>query len=200
MTTGSGAGDLAAARHELGSTICAWCQKVLVERSSDAPVAHAICLSCVVGEYQFPNETIESMSQEQLDRLPFGVIRVTADGTIVDYNDTECEIANTRKADTVGKNFFGEVAPCTRVAEFQGQFFKLQKAGVDGRAKFSFVFKFATGAALVDIVLLYEVATGQGTILVKVVRMEPADPGQNEGAACETVVRPSLRREIAVPE
>jgi hypothetical protein len=64
----------------------------------------------------------------------------------------------------------------------------LQKAGVDGRAQFSWVFKFATGAAPVDIVLLYEVATGHGTILVKVVRTEPAGPGRNQGAARETVV------------
>jgi hypothetical protein len=33
-----------------------------------------------------------------------------------------------------------------RVAEFQGQFLKLQQGGTDGRAAFSLVFKVATGA------------------------------------------------------
>jgi photoactive yellow protein len=173
------AGDLADP-NELGSTVCAWCQNVLVQRSADAPVTHSICLSCVVGEYQFPNETIESMGSEQLNQLPFGVIRMASDGTILDYNERECEIASTRSADMIGKNFFDEVAPCTRVAEFRGKFVELQEAGQDGRAKFSFVFKFANGAAMVDIVLLYEAATRYGTILVKLVESEPASPRQQE--------------------
>jgi photoactive yellow protein len=186
MTIGSGAGDLPSAQGEVGYTVCAWCNKVLEKGNRLAPVMHAICLSCVVGEYEFPSETIESMNQKQLDRLPFGVIRIAEDGTVLNYNETECEIASRRAADVIGKNFFNEVAPCTRVEEFQGQFLKLQQAGVDGRAKFSFVFKFATGAALVDIVLLYEAASGCGTILVKVVKTEPAGP-PHEHAAREIV-------------
>lgn len=113
LDTRSEAGALAAARRELGSTVCAWCQKVLVERNADAPVTHAICLSCVVDEYPFPNETIESMSHEQLNRLPFGVIQIAGDGTILNYNETECSIASTRAAEVISENFFNEVAPCS---------------------------------------------------------------------------------------
>lgn len=86
---------------------------MLVERSPDAPVTHAICLSCVVDEYPFPNETIESMSHEQLNRLPFGVIQIAGDGTILNYNETECSIASTRAAEVISENFFNEVAPCS---------------------------------------------------------------------------------------
>jgi photoactive yellow protein len=159
--------------HMVGSTVCAWCQKVLVVRRPDAPASHGICLSCMVSEHPFPDEAIESMSQEQLNRLPFGVIRMTDDGTIIDYNDTESKLSRQQAGDVIGTNFFTEVAPCTHVAEFHGQFLKLQKDQQDGRAEFSFVFRSATGSALVDVMLLYEVGPGHGTILVKVVRTDP---------------------------
>ena len=129
----------------------------------------------MVEEHPFPNETIESMSHEQLNRLPFGVIRLTADGTVIEYNEAEASIAKLRAQDVIGKNFFTEVAPCTRVAEFQGELLKLQQAGKDGRAEFSFVFRFATGSALVDVVLLYEANSRHGTILVKVLKTELRD-------------------------
>jgi photoactive yellow protein len=115
------------------------------------------------------------MSHEQLNRLPFGVIRLTADGTVIEYNEAEASIAKLRAQDVIGKNFFTEVAPCTRVAEFQGELLKLQQAGKDGRAEFSFVFRFATGSALVDVVLLYEANPRHGTILVKVLKTELRD-------------------------
>jgi photoactive yellow protein len=171
LTTGSNVEDIEP-NETIGSTICAWCQKILVERSPKLPISHGICLMCMVDEHPFPNETIESMSHEHLNRLPFGVIRLTAEGTIIAYNDSESSISRRRAVDVIGKNFFTEVAPCTRVAEFYGQFLKLMVAEKDGRADFSFVFRFATGSVLVDVVLLYETQPRNGTILLKVLRTE----------------------------
>jgi hypothetical protein len=36
------------------------------------------------------------MSHEQLNRLPFGAIRIAEDGTILNFNETEREIASAR--------------------------------------------------------------------------------------------------------
>jgi photoactive yellow protein len=157
---------------KIGSTVCAWCQRTLIEGSPDLPPSHGICLICMVEEHPFPLETIESMTHDQLNRLPFGVIRLTAGGTILDYNDSESSLSHRRPIDVIGKNFFTEVAPCTRVAEFHGKFLSLQRTENGGRAELSFVFRFATGSALVDVVLLYEADTRRGTILVKVLRTE----------------------------
>ena len=44
------------------------------------------------------------------------------------------------------RELFQRSGAVQRVAEFQGQFLKLQQGGTDGRAAFSLVFKVATGA------------------------------------------------------
>lgn len=46
----------------------------------------------------------------ELDSLPFGVIVVDRNGTIVEYNEYEQQLAG-RIADVKGKNFFKDVAP-----------------------------------------------------------------------------------------
>ena len=62
------------------------------------------------------------MSSAQLDDLPFGAIRLAADGTIEHYNAAETDISGMKSAEVVGRNFFTEVAPCTNVRDFGGRF------------------------------------------------------------------------------
>jgi len=57
-----------------------------------------------------------------LDLLPYGIIVVNDDGTILYYNAREEQIACRKREDVIGKNFFTEVAPCTQVQEFHGRF------------------------------------------------------------------------------
>ena len=57
-----------------------------------------------------------------LDLLPYGIIVVDETGTILYYNAREEQIAERRREDVIGKNFFTEVAPCTQVREFHGRF------------------------------------------------------------------------------
>jgi photoactive yellow protein len=67
-------------------------------------------------------ERIESLDREELDRLPFGAIKLDRNGIILGINETEIR-ANGKSADAVlGKSFFTEVAPCTNVQEFAGRF------------------------------------------------------------------------------
>lgn len=87
-------------------------------------------------------------SQEQpeidfatLDLLPYGIIVVDDAGKVLYYNAREEQIANRSRADVLGKNFFTEVAPCTQVQEFYGQFKEtMQRTGVVASFHFHFPF------------------------------------------------------------
>jgi photoactive yellow protein len=97
---------------------------------------------------------VGSLSPLELDALPFGAIQLDATGTILTYNKAE-ERLSGRKADSVvGKNFFREIAPCTRVKTFQGAF----EIGVQRQQLnevFDFLFKFPSGAREVRIRMIY---------------------------------------------
>ena len=63
-------------------------------------------------------------------------------GRILNYNAVESKLASLRKEDAIGKQFFTEIAPCTKVQEFYGRF----KEGViheslDTAFRFHFAFK-----------------------------------------------------------
>lgn len=59
-------------------------------------------------------ERIEGLGEKELDRLPFGAIRLDKAGKILNYNQTEAELSGRKKESVIGKNFFTEVAPCGR--------------------------------------------------------------------------------------
>lgn len=91
-----------------------------------------------------------TLTAEQLDALPFGAIQLDEGGTIISYNRTEEAISGRKAAEVVGKNFFREVAPCTRVRRFYGAF----QSGVErGQLNevFDFTFRFPQGAREVRI-------------------------------------------------
>ena len=67
-------------------------------------------------------ERIQGFGENELDRLPFGAIRLDREGKILSYNRTEAELAGRQKESVLGKSFFTEVAPCTNVREFAGRF------------------------------------------------------------------------------
>jgi photoactive yellow protein len=73
----------------------------------------------------------------------------------------------------IGKNFFRNIAPCAAVREFQGTLEAMRAKGKNDRAKLSFVFKYARGAKLVEVAMVYHADTDTATLLVKVVLSEP---------------------------
>ncbi len=94
------------------------------------------------------------LTPEELDQLPFGAIQLDARGIVLAYNKSEERLAGRRREDVIGKNFFDEIAPCTRVRRFQGAF----RVGVEQRKLsevFDFTFKFPTGAREVRIRMIY---------------------------------------------
>jgi photoactive yellow protein len=120
-----------------------------------------------------PIEDLSHLSRDLLDALPFGAIQLSGDGTIIAYNRGESALSGLAPETVIGKNFFRDVAPCTSVKEFGGQFEALRVKGENGRAKMRFLFKFARGAKLVEIVMVYRAATDTSTLLVKLALSEP---------------------------
>ncbi|MFY7922681.1 MAG: PAS domain-containing protein [Gemmatimonas sp.] len=99
-------------------------------------------------------EAVDTMNTDELDRLPYGMIQLDASGRILNYNAVESKLASLRKEDAIGKQFFTEIAPCTRVQEFYGRF----KEGVIREAldtSFHFHFAFKQNPRDVTVRLLY---------------------------------------------
>jgi photoactive yellow protein len=96
---------------------------------------------------------IPDLSLEQLDELPYGVIIVDNEGKISSYNRAEEQLSGRNVGDVRGKNFFTEVAPCTRVKEFHGRFQQFIE-GDKPVARFNFVFRFKHGDTAVGIMIV----------------------------------------------
>jgi photoactive yellow protein len=69
------------------------------------------------------------LNDAQLNDLAFGAVEVDATGKILKYNSAEGAITGRDPKDTLGKNFFRDVAPCTNRPEFKGKFDAGVKAG-----------------------------------------------------------------------
>jgi photoactive yellow protein len=96
--------------------------------------------------------TIDERTDQELDTLPFGVIALDGDGTILRYNLYESQIARLDRNQVLGRNFFTDVAPCTRTDVFHGQFRRGVASGATGSfARFGFLFDFKFGAQDVEV-------------------------------------------------
>ncbi len=67
-------------------------------------------------------ENVDTMGQLDFDKLPFGAIQLDERGKVLRYNHTESKISGRSPQEVIGKDFFSEVAPCTNVQLFAGQF------------------------------------------------------------------------------
>lgn len=110
---------------------------------------------------------IDALSDSELDRLSFGVICLDELGTILRYNLAESRMARLDRNQVVGKDFFTEVAPCTRGPAFEGRF----RAYVAGEAiedivRFDYLFDFKFGAQEVSIEIVRARAAPRYYLLV----------------------------------
>lgn len=99
---------------------------------------------------RFAAAQVITMSDAELDALPFGVICLDPDGKVLRYNLAEARLARLDRARVVGKNFFRRIAPCTATPEFEGRvraFF----AGTQQVDRFTYLFDFKFGAQTVEI-------------------------------------------------
>ncbi len=69
-------------------------------------------------------DALETMvsSPAKFDELPFGVVAMKHDGTIVAYNKWESELAKIPQSRAVGQNFFTDIAPCTNNFMVSGRY------------------------------------------------------------------------------
>jgi photoactive yellow protein len=115
---------------------------------------------------------VENLSAKDLDELPFGMIQLDRTGRILKFNQTEAKLARINRDRQLGKNFFDDVAPCTKVREFYGRFL----SGVNSRAlyeTFGFVFKFDHGWRNVAITLFYAEKTDSVWVLISQTSVTP---------------------------
>lgn len=87
-------------------------------------------------------DELSQMTKEELDRLPYGAIRLSRYGTILNYNATEASLTGRAPERVLGRNFFRDVAPCTNVREFHGRFVEMVKEQRSIFQEFSFEFPF----------------------------------------------------------
>jgi photoactive yellow protein len=119
--------------------------------------------------------TVSRLSPNELDQLPYGLICIDAQGRVVHYNDAESRLARLPKERVVGRNFFTDVAPCTRVREFEGEFLELVRDPSSVRVRsFDFIFRFRHSEQHVTIVMtparqrgLYNIALLRRDIIAK---------------------------------
>jgi len=83
-------------------------------------------------------EMADAMSQEELDALPFGVVKLDSTGRILGYNRTESDISQIDMGAYLRHDFFRELAPCMDVPAFRGLF---QQGVRDGRLRYAFEFE-----------------------------------------------------------
>lgn len=85
---------------------------------------------------------IDALTPAELDALPFGAIQLREDGLILQFNEYEANLSNRRAPDTLGWNFFRDVAPCTNVQEFHGRFIEgIERGELNVTFEFRFAFK-----------------------------------------------------------
>lgn len=96
---------------------------------------------------------VSKLTPDELDGLPFGLIVLDREGMVVHYNDTEARMVGLSPDRVIGRSFFQEIAPCTRVREFEGRF-KALVANPSLRVQvFDFVFRFAREEQQVSIII-----------------------------------------------
>lgn len=146
--------------------LCAWCNATIREGDGSKESSHGICFQCVQSMGLFPTEDIRSLSQEQLDSLPMGVIELDREAIVRRYNVAEARAAGLDQQRVVGRHFFAEVAPCTSVQEFRGRCEEMMRSPHAERDELDFLFRFRAGDRLAHLVFSWDPHAGRLTILI----------------------------------
>ena len=146
----------------------------------------------------FDPRTVDDRSDAELDALPFGIIALDEDGVILRYNLCESRFARLDRNQVVGRNFFTEVAYCTRNEAFEGRF-RTFVAVCSGGAqaepvRFEFLFNFKFGAQHVTVELVCAAGAARFYLIItqrEIAGPRPERPADQVGA---------LQRELAPDE
>ncbi|HJL18291.1 MAG TPA: helix-turn-helix domain-containing protein [Sandaracinaceae bacterium LLY-WYZ-13_1] len=85
---------------------------------------------------------LPDLTRPQLDALPFGVIQLSDDGTVLLYNATESRFSGIGREHAEGKHFFGELAPCCNNRLVYGRFKEgLERGKLDVQIDYTFTYR-----------------------------------------------------------
>jgi photoactive yellow protein len=102
------------------------------------------------------------MTADELEALPYGVIRMDREGTVLSVNPAETAFSDLSPDLYLGRNFFRDVAPCADVRSFAGRFKDF--LGSDSPLEeFNFTYKFARGDVSVRITFIRDT---KGALLI----------------------------------
>jgi photoactive yellow protein len=103
-------------------------------------------------------ERADVLTESELDTLPVGMIQLDRNGRVLKFNQTESDLARVKKDEALGKSFFDDVAPCTKVQEFHGLFVE----GVEKKklhTVFDYEFRFRDGRRKNVVISMFYSAT-----------------------------------------
>ena len=112
------------------------------------------------------DNVLARMDPKEIDGLAFGAIQLDGKGKILSYNTAEGQITGRNPKDTIGKNFFTEVAPCTNSPKFFGVF----KAGVAAgnlNTMFEYIFDYKMTPTKVRVVLKKAISAPTFWVIVR---------------------------------
>lgn len=115
---------------------------------------------------------IDERTDAELDACNFGVIGLDPEGIVLRYNLYESRLARLDRNQVVGRNFFLEIAPCTRGERFEGRFRAFVARGgvaTDGVSRverFDYLFDFRFGAQDVSVDIVRGGASDRYYLLV----------------------------------
>ena len=95
--------------------------------------------------------SLDLLSDDELDALPFGVICLNKTATVARYNLGEARFARLDRSQVLGKPFFIRIAPCTATPAFQGRFEEILADVNAPPVRFEYVFDFRFGAQDVEV-------------------------------------------------
>lgn len=72
---------------------------------------------------------VEGLSVSQINQLPFGAIRLDAEGRVSFLSQTEAQQSGLRSKNTIGLRFFTELAPCMANPDFVNRMDQARRAG-----------------------------------------------------------------------
>lgn len=113
---------------------------------------------------------LANMPAQERNNLPYGIIKLGEDGTILEFNLMESTITGLDQSDVLGKNFFSEVAPCTKTPQFFGKFQEaFEKQFLN--TVFDYMFDYKMEPVRVKIHMIFAKTSGVGHVWVIVKRI-----------------------------
>jgi photoactive yellow protein len=115
-------------------------------------------------------ELLPRIPESVKNGLPFGIVKMDLVGTILEYNMAEGELTGVDPKWAIGKNFFDDVAMCTKTQAFYGRFVEGVKKGFLN-VVFEYVFDHQQNATKVKIhMFTLPDSSGKKTVILLVKR------------------------------